>query len=124
MVSIAPRAGSQFQVKSEWLKNGEQATVITGGVILMVRNVRGFGVIDMEADRLVIYTREDSRQLIDNLRTSGGHSTQALQFYLAGNVEIRTSEADETRTLRADQVYYDVSRNTAVAVLKSIHPWR
>src|SRR5262249_43804362 len=36
--------------------------------------------------------------------------------YLAGNVEIRQLSTNESRTLRADEVYYDVNRNTAVAL--------
>jgi lipopolysaccharide export system protein LptA len=116
VVSIAPRAGSDFNVKTFWLPSGEQAIVVSGGVILMVRNVKNVGLIDMEADRLVIYTRDDSAALLGAMRTGGGATNKAMDFYLSGNVEIRSGNATATRTLRADQVYYDVSRNTAVAV--------
>src|SRR5262249_43774405 len=43
-----------------------------------------------------------------------------LEFYLAGNVEIRQRSAlptaRDTKTVRADEVYYDVNRNVAIAL--------
>ncbi|MCS7047589.1 MAG: hypothetical protein NZO58_14625, partial [Gemmataceae bacterium] len=46
--------------------------------------------------------------------------TNSLEFYLAGNVEIRTQttskDGPNTETLRADEVYYDVGRNVAIAL--------
>src|SRR5205085_3025406 len=88
------------------------------GVIVSVRNVPNVGLLDMEADRLVIWTRGgDPQKLIKSLRQEG-HGGKDLEFYLAGNVEIRQEEftAREKKTLRADEVYYDVNRNVAVAL--------
>ena len=116
--SIAPRGGQGFGIKGEQpLPDGTQAVVVTGGVILSVANVPGVGLLDLEADRLVIWTKGgDAQQLMTNLQNSQGQSTGQLEFYLAGNVEIRQSEGPEMRILRADEVYYDVNRNVAVAL--------
>ena len=117
--SIAPRTPSQpYQARIETLPSGEQALVVTGGVILLVRDVRGVGLIDIEADRLVLWSHGQSPQFFENLRTPRGEHGRELEFYLAGNVEVRQESATthEARTLRASEMYYDVSRNVAVAV--------
>ena len=120
--SVAPRGGAQgFDIKGEPLADGEQAVIVTGGVIVTVANAPGGGVLDLEADRLVIWTKgRDSQQLITNIQNSQSQGTSELEFYLAGNVEIRqaetTPQGQEMRILRADEVYYDVNHNVAVAL--------
>src|SRR5262249_32667084 len=42
--------------------------------------------------------------------------THQLEFFLAGNVEIRSQHGPESRILRADEAYYDVDRSVAVAM--------
>ena len=115
--SVAPRGGQGFDIKGEPLADGTQAVIVTGGVILSVANVPGVGLHDLEADRLVLWSKGgDAQQLISNIQTSQGQSTNQLEFYLAGNVEIRQSQDGEMRILRADEVYYDVNHNVAVAL--------
>ncbi|HZY87934.1 MAG TPA: hypothetical protein VFE78_24075 [Gemmataceae bacterium] len=119
--SIAPRNGGTFNVKVERLPSGEQAIIVVGGVILNVRNAPSIGMLDMEADRLVIWTRSaDPNKLFGDLQKQEGHSSNDLEFYLAGNVELRqqasTLNARETKTIQADEVYYDVNRNVAIAL--------
>jgi hypothetical protein len=118
---VAPRRGTSFQtIVTPRGPDGEQAIIVTGGVILVVRNAPNSGLIDMEADRLVIWTKgNDVERLFDTMQTAEGQSGKDLEFYLAGNVEMRQQPAvnpkGETRTLRADELYYDVNRNVAVA---------
>jgi hypothetical protein len=96
--------------------NGDKVLVVTGGVILTVRNVENVGLLDMVGDRLVAWG--DIDQLNNMLHGAHGRSRQ-LEFYLSGNVEIRERTGppghQETRILRANEVYYDVSRNVALA---------
>jgi hypothetical protein len=50
------------------------------------------------------------------MRRPGGETGRELEFYLAGNVEIRSHSGTEDRLLRADEVYYDATRNVALAL--------
>jgi hypothetical protein len=144
---IAPRTSTGFQVTSQQLPEGESAYIVNGGVILTVGGEDGHTILDIEADRLVVWTRGDLQQMFGNMRSPEGHTSRELEFYLSGNVEIReqnlqagrsppptgvgavgspgivtpspgrgtTKELVETRILRADEVYYDVARNVALA---------
>ncbi|MCS6851432.1 MAG: hypothetical protein NZ700_09735 [Gemmataceae bacterium] len=115
-ITIAPRTGQSFQTQSFQLPSGEQAIVVTGGIILTVRNLERVGIVDLEADRLVFWTRGNTQQLFQGMIKPEGQTTRELEFYLAGNVEIRQQSGPDVYTLRADQVYYDVGRNVAVAI--------
>ncbi|HLJ92999.1 MAG TPA: hypothetical protein VKU02_07390 [Gemmataceae bacterium] len=114
--SILPRTAAGYDVRNFLLANGEHASAVTGGVILVIRNPNNTPLVDIEADRLVYWTRNNPEQLFSNMRTAQGQTSRDLEFYLAGNVEIRQQDKQGTRTLRADEVYYDVSRNIAVAM--------
>ncbi|HBI43360.1 MAG TPA: hypothetical protein DDY78_10970 [Planctomycetales bacterium] len=119
--SVAPRGAQGFDIKGEPLGDGEQAVIVTGGVILTVANLPGVGLLDIEADRLVVWTKgRDPQQLIANLQNSKGQSTSELEFYLSGNVEIRETDGPDLRILRADEVYYDVNHNVAVALSATV----
>jgi hypothetical protein len=120
------RTDQPFQFKSFPLATGEKAGLITGGVILSVRDAKGGVLLDIEADRVVIWTHGDTDQLFDGMRSTDGATTKEAEVYLSGNVELRstgnalpgTPAAQESgeRVLRAEQMYYDVQRNVAVAV--------
>lgn len=114
--SITPRTSAPYQQQSFSLPNGEQAVVFTGGVILHVEAAQKAGLVDIEADKLVVWTRGNTQEMLSNLRTQRGHTGREVEFYLAGNVEIRQQDGKQARTLRADEVFYDVSRNVAVAM--------
>jgi hypothetical protein len=112
---IVPRTSATYQVVTKQLPNGEQAIFITGGVILTIRDIGNINLVDIEADRLVFWTHGNLQQFFSNMQSAEGHTSREIEFYLAGNVEIRSQSGKETRTLRADEIYYDVSRNVAVA---------
>src|SRR5205085_9590783 len=110
------RTSASFQEQTVTLPNGEQAVVVTGGVILTIRNPsQGVSLIDIEADRLVVWTHGNFQQTFVNLHGEQGHTTHELEFYLAGNVEIREQNGPESRKLSAAEIYYDVGRNVAAA---------
>ncbi len=119
IVQVRPRTSAPFQTQSFPQPNGEQAIVVSGGISLLVRNLQNVGMIDIDADRLVFWTKGNNQGLFGKIADpkGKGEESKELEFYLAGNVEIRqTSPQNTTRTLRADEVYYDVGRNVAVAV--------
>jgi hypothetical protein len=122
-ISIAPRSANNYNVASDVLPGtGERVTLLSGGVIVTIRNVAKVGLVDIEADRLVFWSRgKDGSDVLDKMRTPEGQTTQDVEFYMEGNVELRSSaqigtKGQEQRTLRAERVYYDVQRNVAVAV--------
>jgi hypothetical protein len=129
--SIVPRNPSGFHVERQPVDRGpgqppELATIVTGGFILTVRSTDPRGAVeflDIEADRGVIWTRGDARDQADRLQSPEGLTGREMEFYLSGNVEIRSRSGKEERTLRAGEVYYDVSRNVALALSADLE-WR
>ncbi|HEX4590951.1 MAG TPA: hypothetical protein VH120_13525, partial [Gemmataceae bacterium] len=125
-ISIQRRTDQFLQIKVFPAPNGEKVGVVTGGLIVTVRDAKGGVMLDLEADRAVIWSRGDTEQLFERMRGPEGSATREVEFYLAGHVELRSAGASapgsaaarsaEERILRADQVYYDVQRNVAVAV--------
>lgn len=118
VIQIAPRFSVPFQLKFFPVGDNEQACVITGGIILTVRFQQAGKplVIDMEADQVVIWTRGNSQELLEGMRAGQEQGNdREIEFYLQGNVIIRTSEERNQQTLRADRVYYDVNKNRAIA---------
>jgi hypothetical protein len=92
--SIAPRTAANFQTQIVNVGPGEQALVVTGGVILHVHNVEKIGLLDIEADRLVVWKKGGaSQELLSGIQQPEGHSGRELEFYLAGHVILR--EQDE-----------------------------
>src|SRR5262249_27747332 len=114
-IHIVPRSGA-WNETSVPMANGEMAYVITGGVIITISNPTDrLAILDMEADRLLIWTKGNLQEMVQNMSREAGATTREVEFYLAGNVEIRSKSTREEHTLRADEVYYDVGRNVAVA---------
>jgi hypothetical protein len=114
--SILPRTPAGFEPQFFRLSDTESAIVAMGGVILLVRTAEGGGLVDIEADRLVLWTHGNPMEVLNRLRTPQGQSSREMELYLAGNVEIRSQFGKESRTLKAREVYYDVARNVAVAM--------
>ncbi len=127
-VRIAPRGASDFQAEFRKLSDLEQAWIVTGGVQVFVDEMEGLGVVDISADRAVLWVgNRDPQEFMTGLRR--GQTTQdRIEVYLEGHVEIRQADArrsepdkprgpgpiEASRLLLADQVYYDVSRNVAI----------
>ncbi|MCI0455384.1 MAG: hypothetical protein L0Z62_00200, partial [Gemmataceae bacterium] len=112
-VIIRPRSSVAFQSQNFPLPTGETAVVITSGVIITVVDKRG--LLDVEADRAVVWTRGDFQKLFKGEETPAGEGNRQYEFYLSGHVELRQQSRGETTLLRADEVYYDVARGVAVA---------
>lgn len=119
MLSIAPRSAAGYSLNGFRTPSGEQVAVVSGGVIVLVRNLQNIGLLDIEADRAVIWSHGKSDQVIQQLQTTGASSDQDYELYLAGNVQLRRSggaNAKDEQMLKAEQLYYDVRRHVAVAV--------
>jgi hypothetical protein len=114
--TVQPRTSEGFDPKSFPLPNGEHVVVVNGGVILLVKTATGNGLLDIEADRLVFWTRGNPNEMMNKMRSSEGQKSNEMEFFLAGNVVILSQSGQEVRRLQADEVYYDVGRNVAVAM--------
>jgi lipopolysaccharide export system protein LptA len=116
-LSVRPRSSARIQFQTFPQPNGETIVVVPTGVILQITGAtEKIGVVDLEADRMVFWTRGNSQQVLTNMQSAGGESNQSMEFYLSGNVEIRSQAGKDSTTLRADEIYYDANTNSAVAL--------
>ncbi len=116
-LSIRPRSAARIQFQTFPQKTGETIIVVPNGIILQITNpAEKIGVVDIEADRMVFWTSGNTQQVMNNLQSPAGESNQKLEFYLAGNVEIRSQIGKDTSTLRATEIYYDATDNSAIAL--------
>jgi len=115
---IRPRSSLGIEGRSFPQANGEVAVVVPNGVILTVVSLVDKKVLlDIEADRLVFWTKGgESGDVLGSLKSPSGKTSNSMEFYLSGNVEIRNQSAKESQILRADEVYYDVGRGVAIAL--------
>ncbi|MBN1589210.1 MAG: organic solvent tolerance protein OstA [Pirellulales bacterium] len=93
--------------------NSDQWTAVFNyGVNVLVEGVSDMGVLDISADRVVIWTEG-----LDKFDVSGGQPQSKdipLEFYLEGNIEFR----EGGRVIYADRMYYDV-RNQVGMILNA-----
>jgi len=124
---ILPRGSANFQTDIK--QTGDEYTaVLTGGIMVFIGQDDGLGVVDLGADRAVIWTRNvDPQRLMPSAtdtpqpREIDPNKQEHIEIYLEGHVEIRqaTSRGPEggvTRLLLADQAYYDVQRSVALLI--------
>jgi hypothetical protein len=117
--NIRPRYNSEpIELKTEApLATGETPVIVRSPIILTVTDpVTRKVLLDIEADRLCFWTKEKAQDIIGNMSAPQGGTSKSLEFYLSGNVEIYNKSQDETEIIRADEVYYDVNRNVAIAL--------
>jgi hypothetical protein len=121
--SVLPRYGSSFgniqKLPSQPGDGGLDTYIISGGILLIIRNTATLDTLDVEADRLVIWTKGVTPEQLVNpngtpVDNDGGQ--RHLEFYLAGNVELRQQVGKDSHILRADELYYDTNRNVAIAL--------
>ncbi|MBN2022316.1 MAG: hypothetical protein JW809_05935 [Pirellulales bacterium] len=108
-IRILPRGNSRMQ--ADWTPGptGRDAIgVINSGVNLIVDGLPGWGTIDVETDRLVIWTvgPDELRARNEALQSED----LPLEIYMEGNIVFR----QEQRVVYADRMYYDVRRNVGM----------
>jgi hypothetical protein len=118
---ILPRSNKDYdlEIKEEPPGSGNRVIIVTGGIILNVRNVPGADTLDVEADRAVVWSKSsDPEQTANNLRSEQGESSSKLEFYLAGHVVMRTqkSTSKEKTVVEAEELYYDTNRSVMIAL--------
>ncbi|MBO0700665.1 MAG: hypothetical protein J2P46_19870, partial [Zavarzinella sp.] len=123
----SPRTNRPFNAFP--VKTGkETAYIITGGIKILARFTTGsIRSLEIEADNAVVWrTGGDSTQTFNDMFSGeGARGAEGTEVYLTGNVVLRygapkdvTARGIQTqsRTLRADRVYYDVTNHKAIAV--------
>jgi hypothetical protein len=115
-ISVRPRYGGDLQMQTLPQPGGGTIIIFTNGVSVTVRSTTAKGgFLDIEADRMVAWTRAEAMQGFSGPNRKEGDINNAHELYMSGNVELRTRTKSEREELRADEVYYDVRRNVAVA---------
>ncbi len=116
-VRIRSRSTAPLNIRSEPSNETippEQVTIITGGVNVLIDGVDDLlpgedavGVIDLSADRMVIWTRDIlGDQGADKIQ----EQNEPLQVYMEGNIEIRQG----MRIVRATQAVFDARDHHAL----------
>jgi hypothetical protein len=118
-ISILGRFQRIPEMKMVPLPGNVTAYIVTGGVTMFmsVPSATPAGAtkfLDIEADRVVIWSHGNDNQSAGNLTSPGGAESDAYEVYMAGNVEMRTRGKADVDTLRGDEIYYDVRRAVAV----------
>lgn len=121
-IRLFPRSAVPYNVQSfpsTHTVPPEQIWVITGGVNLLIDGVEGLGMVDMSADRIIIWTDgRDTQNFNSEIRQS---KETPFEIYLEGNIEIRQG----TYYLQANRAYYDAREERGVlldAELKTYIP--
>jgi hypothetical protein len=94
--------------QAEWFQDphsNQWVAVIDSGVNLIVDGLKGFGSIDLAADRLVLWTR--GVQEPDLNGQVAQDEKVPLEIYLEGNIVFRQGD----RVIYANRMYYDVANH-------------
>lgn len=110
-VRFFPRGHGRWQVKSfEDKAAGEQITMLTSGVQIMVEGVDQLGNASLEADNIVLWspkldlTNPTSREIQEG--------DPRYEVYLEGNIVFRQGD----RVIYAERMYYNITREYGVVL--------
>ena len=124
ITSIFPRGLGQNQIEALPVQaDGTQILIITNGVNIHTVSEEQ-GIVDIEADSVVIWRRSEGRTGPPRVDFNGNlvdNNTDPLEFYLEGHVIFRQDERkyqgrSDQRTYQGERVYYDVRRDQLLAL--------
>lgn len=110
-VRIFPRYGVPYNVLSFESQNTlppEQVWLLTGGINVLIDGVQEYGTVDLSADRVVIWTRQNQKEEFQ-AETVQTQDTP-FQVYLEGNIVIRQG----LNVLRSNRAVYDAREDKAL----------
>ena len=110
-VRVFPRSNAPLQAR--WFPipgRGERAAVIESGAKIIVDGLDQLGTIDLETDRIVIWTSEGA--IADFSGKSLEEKNVPLEFYMEGNIVFRQGD----RVIYADRMYYNVTQEYGVVM--------
>ncbi|TXT29989.1 MAG: hypothetical protein FD138_2356, partial [Planctomycetota bacterium] len=103
-IRVSPRGSTGYQIFSERSDSTvppEQVSILTGGVNLVIEGDDKYDIIDLSADRVVIWTEANESNQV-NLETMQSKDAK-YQVYLEGNIIARQGVS----VMTADRAYYD-----------------
>ncbi len=124
VTSIYPRGLGEIQLETLPVQaDGTQILIIRNGVNIQTRNTAQ-GIVDIEADNVVIWLRGGGRQdapRFDFNNQIVTNATEPLEFYLEGHVvfrqdELRSQGNSDQRAYQAERAYYDVQKDQLLAL--------
>ena len=103
-IRVSPRGTTGYQIfseRSDTTVPPEQVSILTGGVNLVIEGDERLDVVDLSADRVVIWTEanESNQVNLETLQTKDAK----YQVYLEGNIVVRQGAS----VMRAERAYYD-----------------
>lgn len=105
-VLVRPRSDSRVQSRTLTdPETGEQMVVVDNGVRVVVEGAGPLGKIDIEADRIVLWTTGLAEALRSGQEMQD--SNLPLEIYMEGNIVFRQGD----RVIYAKRMYYDVRTN-------------
>jgi hypothetical protein len=117
-ISIQPRTSEGFKIR-EFLVNGEKAVVFSPGIIVRVEYPqvppKEVMITEVQADRAVLWSKSDVHEMVEGKR-SGTDPNRGMEFYLSGNVTIRSFFNKTDKVIHCSEAYYDAARNVALAL--------
>ena len=120
-IQIRSRSSQQLRFESFQSRDTvpeEQVYIITGGVNVLVEGVQSEfggrllqpGVLDLSADRVVVWTQPNGAQGLELNQTLEQPSSARFQVYLEGNILVRQDQ----NTITASHAFVDVSNDRAL----------
>ncbi|GIX03600.1 MAG: hypothetical protein KatS3mg113_0606 [Planctomycetaceae bacterium] len=107
-----PRGAQPFNIQSFPAPDTSpplQIVMLTGGVNLLIEGVGGWDVIDLSADRAVVWMSTDQGEFSTDSLQSGD---SPYEVYLEGNIVVRQGN----NLVRADRAYYDAREQRALLI--------
>ena len=88
----------------------QQTILIDSGVVLIIDGIEGVGTIDLQADRVVIWTTKMPQGSFS--LDSSQPDSAPLEVYLEGNIEVREGD----RLITAERMYYDIPNQIGTVI--------
>ena len=122
LIEILPRSQTEIQSLDQ-LADGTQVYLIRNGVNITTRTSEQ-GIIDLEADNIVIWIRGEKgnpAQLDPTSNKIITKSNQPIEFYLEGHVVVRQDQQriqgkSDQKTYKADRAYYDLQKEQMLVI--------
>jgi len=102
---------SNVPIQATWFpdpQRGEWVAVITSGINLVIEGAGELGLLDIAADRMVIWTAGNQQPDLAGGTTQGAETP--LEIYMEGNIVFRQGQ----RLVQAQRMYYDVRRRVGM----------